>query len=212
MLKEEFKKNVHWVLRTKRDLRAPGTKVKLVEYVKRGRTAKVKITHADGELVGLEEFVRPGDLDCRWAQWKRVQSDERREVELRDYLVDRKVPNNVTCDAATEVLQATGEDVYISPRFGYTFVDEPEALDRIAARAKLEELPWGRRPCFKRRNGDSPQRRIRQAFSSHETSGPSPQYEWLGTSLRPGRDRTMEEDGRGATIHPGRVRRTNSGT
>ncbi len=107
--KNEFKRDALWVLRQKRQLLAPGTKVRLLDYLKRGSTTRVKIRHQDGELKGLEEFVPPGHLEVPWAEWNKVQRDEKRELALQEYLESSELPDNVTCAAANVVFAATSE-------------------------------------------------------------------------------------------------------
>ena len=63
--KDEFKEGQRWALRRTRGLGDPATQVELLPWPQ-VKPPKVKVRHLDGELKGLEEFVRPTALLCPW--------------------------------------------------------------------------------------------------------------------------------------------------
>jgi len=122
-------------------------------FLLKGRTARCRVRHVEGELEGLEEFVHATHLRCPWREWPKVVRDERNELELIDATerADRLAP--VVLDAAKEVLYATGEDLWIEEHRGYTRWNEDVALGRMGVRAGIEGAPWRLYPAFKSHRG-----------------------------------------------------------
>ena len=122
-------------------------------FLLKGRTARCKVRHVEGELEGLEEFVHATHLRCPWRDWPKVVRDERNELELIEATerADRLAP--VVLDAAKGVLYATGEDLWIEEHRGYTRWNEDAALERVGVRARIEDAPWRLYPAFKSRSG-----------------------------------------------------------
>lgn len=152
MTKDEFKAGAHWAWRRSNTLGEPAQRVELL-FLAKGRAGRCKVRHLDGELKGLEEFVHTGHLRCPWKEWPKIERDERRELALiRD--VERADPLDPTVlDAATQVLYATGEDLWIEKHRGYTRCFEPTGWERVAARAGVDSASLQRIPAFKDRHG-----------------------------------------------------------
>lgn len=152
MTKDEFKARAHWAWRSSNTLGEPAQRVELL-FLAKGRAGRCKVRHLDGELEGLEEFVHTSHLRCLWKGWPKVERDERRELALiRD--AERADPLDPTVlDAAEQVLYSTGEDLWIEKHLGYTRCFEPAALERVAARAGVDDAPLKILPAFKDRRG-----------------------------------------------------------
>lgn len=122
-------------------------------FLAKGRAARCKVRHLEGELEGLEEFVHATHLRCPWREWHKVERDERNEQRLIEYVEALEELQPAVIEAAKEVLASTGEDLWIEEHRGYSRWNEDAALRRVAGRAGLEGAPWRMAPAFKDRRG-----------------------------------------------------------
>lgn len=150
--KGEFEVGAHWAWRRSNTLGAPAQRVELL-FLTKGRTARCKVRHVEGELEGLEEFVHATHLRCPWRDWPTVVRDERNELQLIEVTEREERLDPVVIEAAKEVLNATGEDLWIEEHRGYTRWNEDAALARVGVRARIEDAPWRLYPAFKSRRG-----------------------------------------------------------
>lgn len=156
MRKDEFKEGEEWAYRREQQLGLPAARVQLVAMPNRKGPVKVKVRHMDGELQGMEEFVTPTHLRCRWKDWKLVERDEKKETAFLQYMGDEPPIDYIVAQAASEVLQSTGEDLMIlEERNNHTKLWDSQipGLERVAQRCALTEQAWTKRPSFKDRNG-----------------------------------------------------------
>ena len=152
MTRDEFRAGDKWALRASTALGAPATGVEVL-LLPKGRGGRCKIRHLEGELAGLEEFVANAHLRSRWSEWQKVTRDEARELALIAATeVSTPLPA-VTVEAATLVLNATGEDVFLEGHRGYTRHLDPETLERVTNRAGLKDARWGSTPAYTDRHG-----------------------------------------------------------
>lgn len=152
MTRGEFRAGDEWALRPSTALGAPATRVEVL-LLPKGRGGRCKIRHLEGELAGLEEFVANAHLRSRWSEWKRITRDEARELALIAATEANTRLAEVTVEAASLVLSATGEDLYFEGHRSYTRHLDPEALDRVSTRACLKEARWGSAPAYTDRRG-----------------------------------------------------------
>jgi len=156
MRKDEFIAGEEWAYRREQQLGLPAARVQLVAMPNRKGAVKVKVRHMDGELEGMEEFVTPTHLRCRWKDWKLVERDEKKEIAFLQHMSDEPPIDHVVAQAASEVLLATGEDLLIlERRSNYTKLWDIQipGLERVAQRCGLTEQAWTKWPSFKDRDG-----------------------------------------------------------
>jgi hypothetical protein len=105
----------------------------------------------EGNLTGLEEWVKPTELLCPWKQWPSRLRFERDEVAL-EAAVTVTEHERVLAEAASTVFNAAGENLWVEERRGYSRGIESDALGRLAARAGWppDKHPWTVRPSFVR--------------------------------------------------------------
>ena len=147
MRKDEFKAGVRWAQRSTRALASPAERVEAILWAD-SKPKMVKVRRLDGELAGLEEFVRPVTLICRWSDWPARLRAEMREAALIDWTDQHPCPNKVECEAAARILASSGEDLYVDEYRGYTVIHDPGAVERVADRAAFTNRPWTQKPAF----------------------------------------------------------------
>jgi len=152
MTRGEFRAGDKWALRPSTVLGAPATRVEVL-LLPKGRGGRCKVRHPDGELAGLEEFVANAHLRSRWSEWPRLTRDEARELALVAATEASTPLPAVTVEAATLVLNATGENLFVEGHRGYTRHLDPETLDRVSTRAGLKDVRWGSTPAYIDRRG-----------------------------------------------------------
>jgi hypothetical protein len=134
---------------------------------------QVKVRYLEGDLAGLEEFVSPRHVVCKWKSWPRILHDEERQLALES-AVEKRGIRVVEGHAAELVFTASGEDIFVEERRGYTRGLDQAALERLAQRAGLQERPWLSRPSFGRSGvlmvDNEALIRLAEAFSRAEPS------------------------------------------
>jgi hypothetical protein len=156
MQKSDFSEGAEWAYRSQRQLGSPAKRVKLLFMPNRKGQAQVKVRFLDGEVEGLEEFVKAIHLICPWKQWAKIERDEKKEDDFYEYMSQQPEVDSAVIRAAREVLLASGEDLYLDDyrNFDRLYSSQVKGLERLADRIKLEHRPWQHAPCFKNVNGD----------------------------------------------------------
>jgi hypothetical protein len=102
----------------------PGCRLQKVRFIGPARAGKAKVSHRDGELDGLEEWVPTRTLLCRWAERSPFLRDESRWTALQQAAARDHDP--VVEEAISTVFEATGCSNRVSsppPRLLNTAVD-----------------------------------------------------------------------------------------
>lgn len=106
-----------------------------VTFVGPARSRQARVRYAEGELLGLEEWVPSRLLVCPWGERHAVLRDERRARELD--AADEGLWDRITEDAISEVMTASGEYGGFSRRWS----SDPASAQRFWGRAGLEGSP-----------------------------------------------------------------------
>jgi hypothetical protein len=106
-----------------------------VRYVGPARRGRVRVRYSDGNLNGLDEWVRTRSLMCRWADRKAFLRDEEREQKIRE--VSHRTRDFVVEEAISGVIEASGD----VGGFRLTWTADPERIRRLWRRAGLETDP-----------------------------------------------------------------------
>jgi hypothetical protein len=106
-----------------------------VTFIGPARVGKAKVRHRDGDLDGLEEWVRTRSLMCMWADRRAFLRDESRHASLQQAATGDHDP--VVEEAISTVFEATGDE----HGFIRVWTASPERARRLWRRAGLPGMP-----------------------------------------------------------------------
>lgn len=106
-----------------------------VQVLASPRRGQVRVRHLDGELEGLEEWIKSRDMLCLWKERKAFLRDERNEDALRR--VSEEARERVEEEAISNVITATGE----AGGFIRSLTLSQAQAERLWARAHLPGQP-----------------------------------------------------------------------
>ncbi|WP_240372872.1 hypothetical protein [Brevibacterium zhoupengii] len=134
MKRDDLKQGKTYALRPKRSGRGgPLIKVTFVGAV-HGR--QCKISHEEGDLEGLEEWIQTRQLACAWGEQKALLCDEERSARLA--ASDEDVRGRITEETISAVMTASREDGGFAEHW-----DTNEApAERYWGRCRLNGTPW----------------------------------------------------------------------
>lgn len=114
---------------------SPFFRVKVTEKIPRKGGNQLKVRHLDDPHKGLEEYLKPFQIVALWKDVRPITRDEERLARLYESIAS--VPDKTVERAVETVFEATGDvDVWCRPNGAVEC--EPEALQRVAARADLQ--------------------------------------------------------------------------
>lgn len=111
-----------------------------VTFVGPVRSRQARVRYAEGDLLGLEEWVQTRLLVCRWGERRAVLCDEQRARELDS--ADEGLWDRVTEDAISAVMTASGEYGGFARRWS----TDPAPAQRFWDRAGLAGTPLDDHP------------------------------------------------------------------